>query len=103
MLQDRGQHGGAEAHAALAAPAGDAVWQVGVVLEGHLERERDAAEAVGHPLRGQGQQFVLEAPDRIAVFGLEIRAGGGEASAKRAWRARCSSKPGTSSAVEKNT
>ena len=51
-----------------------AVGQDGVVLEGHLERQRHAAEVVGDPLARQRQQLLAEAAGLVAFLRLEVGA-----------------------------
>ena len=51
-----------------------AVGQDGVVLEGHLQRQRHAAEVVGDPLARQRQQFLAEAAGLVAFLRLEVGA-----------------------------
>nr|GEU28368.1 hypothetical protein [Tanacetum cinerariifolium] len=73
--QDRLQDGRAQSGRAGAVPAHARVGQVGIVLERHFERERQAAEMVAHVLGGQRQHVFLVLAGRVAHLVLEVGRG----------------------------
>src|SRR5271169_4631686 len=75
---------GAQATAALAAPADCLVGEAGVVLERHFEGYREAAEGVPHILRSERPVDLGVLVVRIAVHVLKVGAGALERGAERA-------------------
>ncbi len=61
--------------AAPGAPSHGLVRRVGVVLEGHLERHREALEGLAHAVRAHQQVALARLVDRVPLHLLEVRVG----------------------------
>ena len=74
--------------AARGTPAGAGIGQIGVVLERHLQSQRQTAKAVTDPFRGQLQRIGVVLAGGITKVVLKVRTGGLEVFNEAGLRAR---------------